>query len=309
MMGKIFRLLTFNLLPLSIVFIVSGCFGDAQDTIGMFDTRTERLLQVGNHKLFMTMNEVEDPTFTVVFQSGAGSTSQDWTKVMSMLPAQVKGIAYDRAGMGKSEKGPLPQTMAQTVLELHELLKAAKVRGPIILVGQSLGGLMVRLYSEKYPKDVIGVVLVDPTHENIVLGNMRYGGWVRLREKAKGKAVPKPQLINTVSPGYDSTADYLAEELQLCYLSTLKNPQQLGDRPVVILGAGIRPQPPGTPEEQWRKIRTERDQQIAGLSSLSSNSKFILDSNSRHAIQSDNPAIVVQAVDMVINSIQSGRKL
>ena len=33
-----------------------------------------------------------------------------------------------------------------------------------MLVGHSLGGLAVRLYAAQYPKEVVGMVLVDPTH-------------------------------------------------------------------------------------------------------------------------------------------------
>jgi len=273
------------------------------------DTSAARVLELGNHKLFISEKGNRDAKFTVVFESGAGGSSQDWTKVISMLPPGLRTISYDRAGIGKSEKGPLPQTMAQNVFELHELLKASKIKGSIILVGQSIGGLIVRLYTEQYGKDVVGLVLVDPTHESSILGSMKYGGWVRLREKAVGKFIPKPQVKDSISLGYDSTADYMAEEFQNIYLSSLKNPQQLGSRPLIILGAGIRPQPPGTPDEQWKELRNERDKQIRDLTVLSSNSKFILDPKSNHQIQNDHPEIVANSIKMVINSVTSKTKL
>jgi pimeloyl-ACP methyl ester carboxylesterase len=241
---------------------------------------------------------------TVIFESGAGGTSQDWLKVRALLPATVRSISYDRAGLGKSEAGPLPRTMAQEVFELHELLEAVKVKGPLILVGQSIGGLMVRMYTERYGKNVAGLVLVDPTHESSVLGSMKYGGWVRLREKAEGKNIPKPQLRLKVSSGYDSTADYMAEEFQKIYLSGIKSPRSLGHRQLIVIGAGIRNQPPGTPDDQWKQLRAERDQQILDLTHLSSNSKFILASKSRHAIQNDEPEIVAQAIMTMIDSVK-----
>lgn len=278
-----------------------------QDEIS--DTSAERLIEIGNHKLFVSIKGNQDAKFTVVFESGAGGSSRDWTKVISMLPPEIRTVAYDRAGVGKSEKGPLPQTMAQNVFELHELLKAAKIKGSIILVGQSIGGLIVRLYTQQYGKDVAGVVLVDPTHESSVLGSMKYGGWVRLREKAVGKAIPKPQIKDSISSSYDSTADYMAEEFQNMYLASIKKSQQLGSRPIIILGSGIRRQPPGTPDEQWKELRTGRDRQIQDLTILSRNSKFILDPKSGHLIQNDNPEIVAKSIQMVINSITSKTKL
>jgi len=281
----------------------------AQAGPGSSDTVTARLVDIGHHKLFIDERGPQQAKLTVIFESGAGGSSKDWTKVIALLPAEIHTIAYDRAGIGKSEKGPLPRTMAQEVFELHELLKAAKVKGQVILVGQSIGGLLVRLYTERYGKEVAGLVLVDPTHESSVLGSMKYGGWTRLREKAAGKPIPRPQLKKEVSAGYDSTADYMAEEFQQVYLSRIKNPRPLKDRPLIILGAGIRNQPPGTPDEQWKQLRSERDTQIRELTALSSNAKFILDPASSHAIHNDNPAIVAKSIQSVMEAVRTGTGL
>jgi pimeloyl-ACP methyl ester carboxylesterase len=59
--------------------------------------------------------------------------------------------------------------MRQEVFELHALLKAIKLPGPFVLVGHSIGGLLVRLYTQQYGSDVVGLVLVDPTHENAMM--------------------------------------------------------------------------------------------------------------------------------------------
>src|SRR5262245_60935020 len=68
-------------------------------------------VQIGNHKLFIEERGDKKAKYTIVFESGAGGTSQDWKKVIAELPAEAHTICYDRAGSGKSEKGPLPQTM------------------------------------------------------------------------------------------------------------------------------------------------------------------------------------------------------
>jgi len=300
----------FKLYVLVIGFLFSFKWqGHSQTETEFSDTLSERLVDIGYHKLFIREKGAQNAKFTVVFESGAGGSSQDWIKVISLLPSNIRTVVYDRAGTGKSETGPLPQTMAQNVFELHELLNAVKINGSIILVGQSMGGLLVQLYTEKYGKNVVGLVLVDPMHENSMFGSVRYGGWVRLREKATGKPIPKPQVKDSISTGYDSTADYMAEELQNVYISDITNPQRLSNRPLIILGAGIREKPPGTSDEQWTKLRAEREKQVQGLTILSSNSKFILDPKSSHQIQNENPEIVAKAVKMIINSIVTKTKL
>ena len=199
--------------------------------------------------------------------------------------------------------------MRQEVFELHALLEAAKVHGPFVLVGQSIGGLLVRLYAAQYGGDVVGVVLVDPTHESDMLGSLRYGGWVRLREKATGRAVPEPRREGRVSTQYNPDEDYLAEEFQQIYLSRKANPLPLGKRPLIVLAAGRRPPPPGTSEELWKDLRAQRDANVRDLAGLSQNSKFVLDPSSRHSIHTDNPELVARAIEEVLQAASKGRRL
>ena len=63
--------------------------------------------------------------------------------------------------MGYSEAGPLPRNAQQFAIELHTLLERAKVEGPYVLVGHSLGGLTVRIFAHDYPTEVAGLVLID----------------------------------------------------------------------------------------------------------------------------------------------------
>lgn len=269
----------------------------------------EKFVNIGGHQCFVSIKGKNDSGFTVIFESGAGGTSKDWEKTIALLPAGIRTITYDRAGSGKSEPGPLPRTMAQAVFELHALLNKTGINGPVILVGQSIGGLLVRLYTKAYGRKVAGLVLVDPAHEDGVLGSLKYGGWTRLRERATGVQVPKPQLKRNISPGYDSTADYMAEEFHEMYLYSEQHRQPLGHRPLVVLCAGIRNQPPGTPDGQWKELRAERDKQVMSLSDLSSNSISIVDVLSSHAIQNDNPAAVAKSVLLVIQSLHSKTSL
>jgi pimeloyl-ACP methyl ester carboxylesterase len=196
--------------------------------------------------------------------------------------------------------------MRQEVFELHELLNAAGIRGPLVMVGHSIGGLLVRLYAERYADDVVGMVLVDPTHESEVLFNLPKNAWVRVRDLATDRIVPEPQLApSEIQPG----DDYLAEELQLIYLARKAAPVPLGDRPLVVLAAGRRPAPPGVSDERWNEMKVEKGGQRIDLSELSTNSKFVLDPASRHEIQSDDPPLVARAIEEVLDALATGRRL
>ena len=173
-----------KLFSLTLGFLFSYCASVfCQTGTKTTDTPGEKLVTIGYHKLFIREGGPKNARYTVIFESGAGGGANDWTKVISLLPADIRTIAYDRAGTGKSDQGPLPRTLTQEVFELHQLLKILKITGPVVLVGQSMGGLLVRLYTDEYGKNVVGVVLVDPACENGMLGSFKYGGWVRLREK------------------------------------------------------------------------------------------------------------------------------
>jgi pimeloyl-ACP methyl ester carboxylesterase len=199
--------------------------------------------------------------------------------------------------------------MKQEVFELRLLLEAAKIPAPFVLVGQSLGGLLVRLYAEQFGSDVAGVVLVDPTHESAVLGSVRYGGMVRLREKAAGRPVPEVRREGKARTQYNPDEDYLAEELRHMYLARKANPQPLGTRPLIVLAAGKRRAPPGVSKDLWAQLRVERDGQLIDLSRLSVNSKFILDPSSSHAIHIDNAQLVARAIEEVLAAVSNNAPL
>lgn len=260
------------------------------------------LIDIGGHKLHLRCIGPADAKPTVILEAGGGGFSSTWSHVQDLLPPRVRSCAYDRAGSGWSEPGPAPRTMKQEVFELHALLDAAKVRGPLVLVGHSIGGMLVRLYAQRYGRDVVGVVLVDPTHENAVLYSVPLGRWVRLREQAKSRPVPDARRKGKASTQYDPNEDYLAEEFQTLYVARQADSEPLGNRPLIVLGAGKRPPPPGTSDSLWGVLRTERDAQVLDLARLSRNSRFVLDTASGHAIQQDNPRLVAHSIQEVLEA-------
>ena len=122
-----------------------------------------QMVDVGNHRLHLHCVGKGSPT--VIFEGGKGGTTLDWTLVQPQLANQTRVCAYDRAGTGWSEPGPLPRTPEQVVTELHTLLQSAGEAGPYLLAAHSLGGRYVRLFAERYPDEVVGMVLVDARSE------------------------------------------------------------------------------------------------------------------------------------------------
>jgi len=100
---------------------------------------------------------------TVLFDAGTSDWSAKWILVQPAIAPSHRSCSFDRFGMGFSDPANDDPASANVLAdELHALVKAAKIDTPLILVGHSLGGALSLLYAEKFPRDVAGLVLVDP---------------------------------------------------------------------------------------------------------------------------------------------------
>lgn len=101
---------------------------------------------------------------SVIFDAALGASSLSWTFVQAEVARLTCACAYDRAGFGWSDAGPLPRTAGRIADELHALLGIAQVPPPYVLVGHSFGGLVMRTFAARHAPEIRGVVLVDPAH-------------------------------------------------------------------------------------------------------------------------------------------------
>jgi pimeloyl-ACP methyl ester carboxylesterase len=101
----------------------------------------------------------------VVFENGFTGDRILWWSIQNTVAKKTLTITYERAGLGRSEMGPEPRTAEQIAKELHALLKVEEIPPPFILVGHSAGGLYIRVFAHMYPKEIAGLVFVDPGTE------------------------------------------------------------------------------------------------------------------------------------------------
>jgi pimeloyl-ACP methyl ester carboxylesterase len=118
------------------------------------------LVDVGGHRLHLLALGSGAPV--VVFDAALGGSSISWTFVQPPVAEFARAVAYDRAGFGWSDAGPLPRTAGRAADELRALLARAGEPAPFLLVGHSFGGLVMRIFAARYRDDVAGLVLVDP---------------------------------------------------------------------------------------------------------------------------------------------------
>ena len=123
-----------------------------------------RLIDIGGYRLHLNCQGTGSPT--VLLESGIADDSLTWAGVQPAIATTTRVCSYDRAGYGWSDPSPKPRDVKTIARELHTLLGNAGVSGPFVLVGHSLGGMIVREYAGLYRSEVGGMVLVDSTSPN-----------------------------------------------------------------------------------------------------------------------------------------------
>jgi len=118
-----------------------------------------RLVDIGDHQLHLYC--VGEGAPTIVLEAPAGGLSMTWAWVQDELRSTTRICSYDRSGLGWSEAGDGRHNPMRAADELHALLLRSGERTPVILAGQEYGAALARLYAERFPRDVIGLVLVD----------------------------------------------------------------------------------------------------------------------------------------------------
>ncbi len=104
----------------------------------------------------------------VILETGIFGGAAAWDAVQDRLAEHgLRSCAYDRAGLGFSDPGPLPRDAKALVSDLDAWLKAKGETGPYVVMGHSLAGFEIRMFAERHPHEVVGLVMVDTTSASL----------------------------------------------------------------------------------------------------------------------------------------------
>lgn len=294
-----------------------------------------QLVDVGGYKLHLYCIGEGSPT--VVLAAGLGDFSVTWGAVQPEIAKTTRVCSYDRAGYGWSDPSPHPLTISIVAEELHTLLVNGNVPGPYVMVGHSLSGLIVRVFTHNYPEDVVGMVLVDSTHEEqyvrltaavpkfgelLLSGNESGKGQYRFFRflSTTGMMALIPQSIP--NPGYRedtfdqykaiwSTTNFfdtiLAEMNALEKILTDTRGMHItsfGSLPLVVISAGPSGSDPNYSDADNQKLTQIRQDLQSDLLTLSSDSKQIIAEQSGHYIHHDQPDLVIDAILEMVGALQ-----
>lgn len=271
-----------------------------------------QLVDVGGHRLHIHCTGTGSPT--VVIEAGLGDWSTGWNVVQQGVAKATRVCTYDRAGWGWSDAGPLPRDAMQFAEELHTLLQNARVAGPYVMVGHSLGGFTVRVFVHEYAPEVAGVVLIDSMNPKQVSQSpndtqsqsnspsqlfslpamLARFGIVRLLARPMGimPLVPSDENAYFSRLVRPQSAQTLTNESQGMKASGAEasDVKTFGDLPLVVLTAKLNPIP------DWPEWQAE-------LLKLSPNSQQLF-AQSDHSVQFEEPEAAIAAILQMVQQVR-----
>jgi pimeloyl-ACP methyl ester carboxylesterase len=323
------------LLSISDIVLAQAASGMAEDQRILPYVKPGQLVDIGGRRINVQCAGAGTPT--VILMAGTFSWSVVWYKTQPVIAQQTRVCAFDRAAYGFSDPAPQPQIISEVVEDLHKALHTGSIPGPYVLVGHSLGGVEARVYAQRWPEEVAGMVLVDtsPAGEGLIdenqpdfdeaAGRERYAPYMlhcaflamhglfepsssEFKDCSATLPSDTPAAFRKIWPQF-FTAYYFADKVSL--MSSLythrydsADHHRLGAMPLVVLSI----------EHPW-DIRTPAGARLsrsygkiwnalhADLARLSSRGVHRIIKNSGHEIQLDQPQAVIDAVDEVLRQL------
>lgn len=287
-------------------------------------------VEVENHRLHYYKTGNGGPT--VIFETAFDPAGHlQWYNIQKELPTSFTSVSYDRAGILWSERGQNPKSGEEMAKELRLLLEKVNAPQPFILVGHSFGGTIVRFYVNTYPEEVGGVILVDSqcpddekylspelykmVNQGLPSGFLKFAntfGLARLMFKGMFPVNKQYEHQNSIMPAllYKSATAVLEEQDQMSAIKKEASKiQSFGDIPLYILTATDEKRYDSFIKDEnlkreminaWNKMQKD-------FLSLSADSKQILVPNSGHYINQDQPKVIENAINEMVNNMANNR--
>lgn len=211
-----------------------------------------KLYEINGSKMHLYCRGSGDPT--VLVEPGIWGDYWQWDHINQKIALTTRVCGYDRSGFGYSDYVQL-QSVDDIATRLHALLQTADIKSSLILVGHSAGGIYVRNYYKHFPENVVGMVLVESSHENqkpeeigmkfkinkylAPLGVSRMLGTIR--DEIERSAMPnylKPRQIALYSQSHTGAAMVNESYIFNKYLMETKAPVSLNNLPLAVISRG-----------------------------------------------------------------------
>ena len=245
-------------------------------------TGSPGLVDVEGRQLYLTCQG--EGSLTVVLEAGGEGNSASWSPVQPRISEFTRVCAYDSTGEGFSSSFPAHESMDAMVKDLRSLLDAGGVSGPYVVVGHSFGGRLMPLFAHQYPADVVGMVLVDPGHEGFLSrapNAVTSEEWQLYMELYGERMASMQETVTAADMGPS------------------------GDIPLVVLSASEPIDREGLSQEANEKFHDVLVGLHKELAANWPNGTHILVQNSGHAIQNDQPDLVIDAIRGVVDQIRN----
>ena len=302
------------MLPLTLIlcFMVSCQDKEAMAELEEFKAQVvEKMVDVQGHEMHVQIAGMEkrlpgQPV--VVLENGFGNTLGAWRIVFPLIAKFAPVFSYERSGIGQSEldgEEPTPKHIAE---RLHTLLQQIDIRPPYVMVGWSLGGPLIRMFAGIYPEEVAGMVYVDPkdstaTKAESLASFESIGGGVEGQKALK-------QLEEQFFQGYVSSPGEKAEmkmalDMEEQSYEEFRHIQPVPDIPVIMLAATKYSPMSWVPKESQLSFDLDRYsdaltqwrlEKLIHITREVSEGTFVMTGNSGHAINTQEPDLLVWAV-------------
>jgi pimeloyl-ACP methyl ester carboxylesterase len=247
------------------------------------------LTDIGGRQLYHAEMGTGDPT--VILEAGLGASAASWSGVIPATASFARVMSYDRSNTiaSASDPAPTPRSAADAVTDLHALLNAAAVPSPYVMVGHSVGGLFVRLYASRYPDEVVGLVLVDSSHED---------------QDERRRQMVSPELFAAEQQAVHSNSEGIDLDRSFAQVREARAASPLRPMPLIVLSAGVNDPaffPANWPMDKEGQLHDELQRDMAGLVP---GGRFVLAEKSGHFIQQSQPDLVLQAIRAVVEAVR-----